>query len=41
MIQTLVKRDGRIVDFNEEKRVTAIRKSMLHTEPGYIFVYIK
>ena len=34
MIQTVVKRDGRIVGFNEEKIVTAIRKAMLHTEKG-------
>lgn len=34
MILTVVKRDGRIVGFNEEKIVTAIRKAMLHTEIG-------
>ena len=34
MIQTVVKRDGRIVGFNEEKIATAIRKAMLHTELG-------
>jgi len=34
MIQTVVKRDGRIVGFNEEKIVTAIRKAMLHTDKG-------
>jgi len=34
MIQTVVKRDGRIVGFNEEKIVTAIRKAMLHTQMG-------
>lgn len=34
MIQTVVKRDGRIVGFNEEKIITAIRKAMLHTEKG-------
>ena len=34
MIQTVVKRDGRIVGFNEEKIATAIRKAMLHTEKG-------
>ena len=28
MIQTVLKRDGRIVGFNEEKIVTAIRKAM-------------
>ena len=34
MIQTVVKRDGRIVGFNEEKIATAIRKAMLHTQQG-------
>ena len=34
MIQTVVKRDGRIVGFNEEKIKTAIRKAMLVTEKG-------
>ena len=34
MIQTVVKRDGRIVGFNEEKIITAIRKAMLHTDKG-------
>ena len=34
MIQTVVKRDGRIVGFNEEKIMAAIRKAMLHTEQG-------
>lgn len=34
MIQTVIKRDGRIVGFNEEKIATAIRKAMLHTETG-------
>ncbi|MBO4621412.1 MAG: anaerobic ribonucleoside triphosphate reductase [Paludibacteraceae bacterium] len=34
MIQTIVKRDGRIVGFNEEKIKTAIRKAMLVTEKG-------
>lgn len=34
MIQTVVKRDGRIVGFNEEKIATAIRKAMLHTDQG-------
>ncbi|MBQ8521346.1 MAG: anaerobic ribonucleoside-triphosphate reductase, partial [Bacteroides sp.] len=34
MIQTVVKRDGRIVGFNEEKIAPAIRKAMLHTEKG-------
>ncbi|MCD7973053.1 MAG: anaerobic ribonucleoside triphosphate reductase [Candidatus Azobacteroides sp.] len=34
MIQTVVKRDGRVVGFNEEKILTAIRKAMLHTELG-------
>lgn len=34
MIQTVVKRDGRIVGFNEEKIASAIRKAMLHTDKG-------
>jgi ribonucleoside-triphosphate reductase len=34
MIQTVVKRDGRVVGFNEEKIMAAIRKAMLHTEKG-------
>lgn len=34
MIQTVVKRDGRIVGFNEEKIKAAIRKAMLNTEIG-------
>ena len=34
MIQTVVKRDGRIVGFNEEKIVAAIRKAMLRTDEG-------
>ena len=34
MIQTVLKRDGRIVGFNEEKIATAIRKAMLHTDSG-------
>lgn len=34
MIQTVVKRDGRIVGFNEEKIMAAIRKAMLHTNQG-------
>lgn len=34
MIQTVVKRDGRIVGFNEEKIATAILKAMLHTQIG-------
>ncbi len=34
MIQTVLKRDGRVVGFNEEKIITAIRKAMLHTEKG-------
>ena len=34
MIQTVVKRDGRIVGYNEEKIKGAIRKAMLHTEEG-------
>lgn len=34
MIQTVLKRDGRIVGFNEEKIKAAIRKAMLTTELG-------
>ena len=34
MIQTVVKRDGRVVGFNEEKIKAAIRKAMLTTEKG-------
>lgn len=34
MIQTVIKRDGRIVGYNEEKIKAAIRKAMLHTEAG-------
>ena len=34
MIQTVVKRDGRIVGFNEEKITAAVRKAMLHTDKG-------
>lgn len=34
MIQTVVKRDGRIVGFNEEKIMAAIRRAMLQTELG-------
>ncbi len=34
MIQTVVKRDGRIVGFNREKIAAAIRKAMLTTEMG-------
>ena len=34
MIQTVVKRDGRIVGFNREKIAAAIRKAMLTTESG-------
>ena len=34
MIQTVVKRDGRIVGFNEQKIAAAIRKAMLTTEEG-------
>lgn len=34
MIQTVVKRDGRIVGFNEDKIMAAVRKAMLHTEEG-------
>ena len=34
MIQTVVKRDGRVVGYNEEKIKAAIRKAMLTTEQG-------
>ena len=34
MIQTVIKRDGRVVGYNEEKIKAAIRKAMLHTEMG-------
>ena len=34
MIQTVVKRDGRIVGFNREKIAAAIRKAMLTTQAG-------
>ena len=34
MIQTVVKRDGRILGFNEQKIMAAIRKAMLHTDKG-------
>ena len=34
MIQTVVKRDGRIVGFNEQKISAAIRKAMLSTDEG-------
>lgn len=34
MIQTVIKRDGRIVGFNEEKIKAAIRKAMIQTELG-------
>ncbi len=34
MIQTIVKRDGRIVGYNEEKIKAAIRKAMLATDAG-------
>lgn len=34
MIQTVVKRDGRVVGFNKEKIAAAIRKAMLTTEQG-------
>lgn len=34
MILTVVKRDGRVVGFNEEKVQAAIRKAMIHTEKG-------
>lgn len=34
MIQTVIKRDGRVVGYNEEKIKAAIRKAMLQTEMG-------
>ena len=34
MIQTVVKRDGRVVGYNEEKIKAAIRKAMLTTPQG-------
>ena len=34
MIQTVVKRDGRVVGYNEEKIKAAIRKAMLTTDMG-------
>ena len=34
MIQTVLKRDGRVVGYNEEKIKAAIRKAMLATEDG-------
>ena len=34
MIQTVIKRDGRIVGFNEAKIAAAIRKAMLHSPDG-------
>ncbi len=34
MIQTVVKRDGRVVGFNEEKIMAAVRRAMLQTELG-------
>ena len=34
MIQTVVKRDGRIVGFNDQKIQAAIRKAMMHTDKG-------
>ncbi|MDE7336010.1 MAG: anaerobic ribonucleoside-triphosphate reductase, partial [Muribaculaceae bacterium] len=34
MIQTIIKRDGRVVGYNEEKIKAAIRKAMLTTDLG-------
>ena len=34
MIQTVIKRDGRIVGFNEQKIMAAIRKAMMATDKG-------
>lgn len=39
MIITVIKRDGIIVEFNEEKIKAAIRKAMLSTEKGDILHY--
>lgn len=41
MIQTVVKRDGRIVEFNEDKIISAIRKAMLQTDEGEDLFLIK
>lgn len=41
MIQTVLKRDGRVVSFNEEKLKAAIRKAMLVTEKGEDVVLIQ
>jgi ribonucleoside-triphosphate reductase len=41
MIQTVIKRDGRIVGFNEDKIMAAIRKAMLHTDKGEDTALIK
>ena len=37
MIQTVVKRDGRIAGFNEQKIMGAIRKAMIY--PAFIISY--
>ena len=34
MIQTVLKSDGRVVGFNEEKIVAAVRREMLPTDNG-------
>ena len=34
MIQTVLKRDGRVVGFNEEKIIAAVRRAMLHSDRG-------
>ena len=34
MIQTVVKRDGRVVGFNEQQIMGAIRNAMMHTDKG-------
>ena len=36
MIQTVVKRDGRVVGYNDEKIKAAIRKAMLHSDIGEV-----
>ncbi|WP_128331298.1 anaerobic ribonucleoside triphosphate reductase [Apibacter sp. HY039] len=41
MIQQVVKRNGKMVDFNKEKIVEAIRKAMLKTEKGVNYSLIE
>ena len=40
MIQTVVKRDGRVVGYNEEKIKAAIRKAMLTTEMAVSYTHL-